>query len=163
RRSPPSSSTYRARASIERARAPRRSSIRCPAYASSGLSASCSSGSSPRRYVLDSGGRWYGGRSSWPRSVTSPSKPASRRVVAAAGAALHGMAVGPGDRVLLLSRNSPDAVRAWLGAMHAGAVPAAVDPRLTPAELRALASDLAPAAVLADAEAAETGGRLAND
>src|SRR5207237_10888679 len=80
--------------------------------------------------------------------------------VAAAGAALHGMAVGPGDRVLLLSRNSPDAVRAWLGAMHAGAVPAAVDPRLTPAELRALASDLAPAAVLADAEAAETGGRL---
>jgi crotonobetaine/carnitine-CoA ligase len=83
--------------------------------------------------------------------------------VAAAAAGLRAAGVRPGDRVVLLGASSPDLVRAWLGAMHAGALPAALDPGLTPAELGPLAAALAPAAVLVDEAAADAGVRPARE
>jgi crotonobetaine/carnitine-CoA ligase len=49
-----------------------------------------------------------------------------------------------------MSGNSPATVVAWLGAIQAGAVPAAVNPELTAPELTYLGGDLEPALVLAD-------------
>ena len=56
--------------------------------------------------------------------------------------------VMPGDRVLIQSPNSPALVHAWLGAILLGALPAAVNPRLTDWELQYLRDDLKPRAVL---------------
>jgi crotonobetaine/carnitine-CoA ligase len=83
--------------------------------------------------------------------------------VAGAAGVLRRRGAGPGDRVLLLAANSPAAVAAWLGAIHAGALPAAVNPELTPPELRSLLRDLAPAAVLADAEREPVARTLAGE
>jgi crotonobetaine/carnitine-CoA ligase len=83
--------------------------------------------------------------------------------VARAAGVLHRRGVRAGDRVLLLAANSPAAVCAWLGAIHAGALPAAVNPELTPPELRSLLQDLRPAAVLADAGLVEGARALAGE
>jgi crotonobetaine/carnitine-CoA ligase len=53
-----------------------------------------------------------------------------------------------GDRVLLQARNSPELVHAWLGAIELGAIPAAVNPKLTAWELEYMVDDLSPALVL---------------
>ena len=83
--------------------------------------------------------------------------------VASAAAALETAGVEAGDRVLLLAETSPAAVVAWLGAMHAGALPAAVNPELTLSELRYAGTDLGPAAVVADGARAATGTTLAGE
>ena len=43
------------------------------------------------------------------------------------------LTVRPGDRVLIVAPNSIDMVLAWLAVIHAGAIPAAVNPELTAA------------------------------
>jgi acyl-CoA synthetase (AMP-forming)/AMP-acid ligase II len=83
--------------------------------------------------------------------------------VAGAAGLLRRRRVGPGARVLLLAANSPAAIVAWLGVVHAGALPAAVNPELTPPELGGLARDLDPAAVLADAEREPVARALAGE
>jgi crotonobetaine/carnitine-CoA ligase len=66
-----------------------------------------------------------------------------------AAGALEMLGVARGDRVLVQSRNSPELVHAWLGAIELGAIPAAVNPKLTAWELEYLAADLSPRLVLA--------------
>ena len=60
--------------------------------------------------------------------------------------------VHPGDRVLIVAPNSLDMVLAWLAVIHAGAIPAAVNPELTAAELEYLRDDLQATTVLTDIE-----------
>ncbi|MGH2490304.1 MAG: class I adenylate-forming enzyme family protein [Candidatus Limnocylindria bacterium] len=75
--------------------------------------------------------------------------------------ALRKMGVRPGDRILIVAPNSPATVHVWLGAIAAGALPAAVNPELTVPELRYLADDLDAAAILAEgARAQDLGGEL---
>src|SRR5712692_1881272 len=63
---------------------------------------------------------------------------------------LSEIGVRPGDRVLIQAANSPDMIHAWLGAMRAGALPAAVNVGLTAYELDYLAHDLDPKLLLVD-------------
>ncbi len=70
------------------------------------------------------------------------------RHTAAAAAAIRRRGAGPGDRVLIAAANSPAAVHAWLGAIYAGAVPAAVNPDLTGPEMAYLVQDLKPSLTL---------------
>src|SRR5262249_31270123 len=62
---------------------PVRSSMSCSPYQSAGLTYQAARSSSPRRYVLDSGGRPKGMPGSAPRSTMRPRHPSSRRVTAA--------------------------------------------------------------------------------
>src|SRR5689334_4553459 len=79
--------------------------------------------------------------------------------VAAAAAGLQARGVRPGDRVLMAAGNSPATVRAWLGAIYAGSLPALVNPQLTEREMAYLAQDLQPALTLrGEAELAELPG-----
>ena len=68
--------------------------------------------------------------------------------VIAVAAGLRSRGVRPGDRVLLAAGNAPATVRAWLGAIYAGALPALVNPQLTEPEMAYLARDLEPALTL---------------
>jgi benzoate-CoA ligase family protein len=61
--------------------------------------------------------------------------------VARAANALRSFGVLPGDRVLLLMRDTPEFVVAWLGAVHAGAVAVALNTRLSEAEYRHIHAD----------------------
>ena len=54
----------------------------------------------------------------------------------------------PGDRVLMAASNSPSLVHAWLGTIHAGGIPAAVNPELTNAEIEYVRDDLHPSITL---------------
>ena len=54
----------------------------------------------------------------------------------------------PGDRVLMAAPNSLSLVHAWLGTIHAGGIPAAVNPELTSAEIDYVRGDLQPAVTL---------------
>jgi crotonobetaine/carnitine-CoA ligase len=74
------------------------------------------------------------------------------RAAAAAAAAYRERGVSPGDRVLLMVRNSAPAVHAWLGAIYAGAIPAAVNPELTGPEREYVVNDLEPKVTLGDAD-----------
>jgi len=76
------------------------------------------------------------------------------RVAAGAGW-LRGCRVRPGERVLIAASNGVAVVEAWLATIHAGAIPAAVNPALTASELDYVAGDLAPRLALADPGAAE--------
>ena len=51
--------------------------------------------------------------------------------VARAANALRALGVAPGDRVLLLMRDSPEFAAAWLGVLHMGAVAIALNTRLS--------------------------------
>src|SRR5256714_9441195 len=62
---------------------PVRSSMSCSPYQSAGLTYQALRSFSPRRYVLDSGGRPKGMPGSAPRSTMRPRHPSSRRVMAA--------------------------------------------------------------------------------
>jgi len=64
----------------------------------------------------------------------------AERVQRAAGA-LAGLDVRPGDRVLLLMRDTPEFAAAWLGAVHAGAVAVALNNKLAEAEYRHILTD----------------------
>ena len=73
--------------------------------------------------------------------------------VARAAGVLRSRGVVAGDRVLISGGNSRSTVHAWLAAIYAGALPAAVNPALTPPELAYVRDDLQPKVVLAgDAE-----------
>ncbi|MER5261758.1 AMP-binding protein [Actinosynnema sp. NPDC002837] len=62
--------------------------------------------------------------------------------------ALAGSGVRPGDRVALVLDDGPDFVLTFLGAVHAGAVAAPVNPRLHPDELRQVLRAARPALVV---------------
>ncbi len=64
----------------------------------------------------------------------------AERMCAAAGA-LRALGVAPGERVLLLMRDTPQFAAAWLGAVHAGAVPIALNNRLPEADYRHIVAD----------------------
>src|SRR5687768_6610828 len=61
--------------------------------------------------------------------------------VARASAALAALGVRPGDRVLLLMRDTPEFAAAWLGAVRAGAVAVALNNKLSEAEYRHILAD----------------------
>jgi crotonobetaine/carnitine-CoA ligase len=65
-----------------------------------------------------------------------------------AAAALRARGLGPGDRLLMAAPNSLSLVHAWLGAIWAGGIPAAVNPELTKGEIDYLRDDLQPALTL---------------
>lgn len=58
----------------------------------------------------------------------------------------HG--VVPGQRILIRGANTIATIEAWLGAIHAGAIPAATNPALTEPEFAYLLDDLRPSMVL---------------
>lgn len=62
------------------------------------------------------------------------------RVMRAAGA-LRGLGARPGDRVLLLMRDTPEFVAAWLGAVHAGMCAIALNTKLTPDDFLHIRAD----------------------
>jgi benzoate-CoA ligase len=64
----------------------------------------------------------------------------AERVRRAAGA-LAALGVRPGDRVLILMRDTPEFAAAWLGTVHAGAVAVALNNKLTEAEYRHILID----------------------
>jgi len=64
----------------------------------------------------------------------------AERVARAAGA-LRALGVAPGDRVLLLMRDTPEFAAAWLGAVYMGAVAIALNTRLSEAEYRHVRTD----------------------
>ncbi len=61
--------------------------------------------------------------------------------VARAASAFRALGVAPGDRVLLLMRDTPEFAAAWLGAVHAGAAAIALNTRLSEAEYRHIRAD----------------------
>jgi benzoate-CoA ligase len=63
------------------------------------------------------------------------------RRMRAASAAFRASGVAAGERVLLLMRDTPQFAATWLGAVHAGAVPVAVNNRLPEADYRHILSD----------------------
>lgn len=70
--------------------------------------------------------------------------------VARAANALRSLGVAPGDRVMLLLRDSPEFAAAWLGALHAGAVAIGLNSKLTEAEFRPMVEDSAVRLVIVD-------------
>lgn len=68
--------------------------------------------------------------------------------VARGGAALRERGVVRGDRVLISGGNAVATIEAWLAVVHAGALPAAVNPALTGPELQYVADDLQPRVTL---------------
>jgi len=75
--------------------------------------------------------------------------------VARGATVLHGRGVTRGDRVLVSAGNGVGTIEAWLAAVHAGAIPAAVNPALTQPELQYVVDDLRPrVALLGDAQIA---------
>jgi len=63
--------------------------------------------------------------------------------VARAANALRALGVAPGERVLLLMRDTPEFAAAWLGTVHAGAVAVALNSKLSEAEYRHIRADSA--------------------
>jgi benzoate-CoA ligase len=62
------------------------------------------------------------------------------RVARSAGA-LRALGVAPGDRVLLLMRDTPEFAAAWLGCVHMGAVAIGLNTKLSEAEYRHIRAD----------------------
>lgn len=85
--------------------------------------------------------------------------------VARAANALRSLGVAPGDRVMLLLRDSPEFAATWLGALHAGAVAIGLNSKLTEADYRPMVEDSAVRLVIADgaleASLGALGGELA--
>ncbi len=70
--------------------------------------------------------------------------------VRAASAALRRLGVVPGDRVLLLMRDTPQFAAAWLGTVRAGAVAIAANNRLPEADYRHILADSVPRRVIVE-------------
>lgn len=83
--------------------------------------------------------------------------------VARASSALRALGVAPGDRILLLLRDSPEFAGAWLGAVHAGAVAIGLNTKLTEADYRPMVEDSAARLVIADDALAPALGTLAGE
>jgi crotonobetaine/carnitine-CoA ligase len=71
-----------------------------------------------------------------------------------AAEALRARGLAPGDRLLIAAPNTVSLVHAWLGAVWAGGIPAAVNPDLTKGEIDYLRDDLRPAVTLLHDEVA---------
>lgn len=83
-------------------------------------------------------------------------------LVARLATALRAHGVQPGERVLIQAANGIPTIEAWLAVMHAGALPAAINPALTGPEVAYVVDDLRPILALLDATApAETDAVLA--
>lgn len=82
------------------------------------------------------------------------------RVRRAAGA-LATSGVRPGDRVMLMMRDTPEFAAAWLGAVHAGAVAVAVNSRLPDADVAHIARDSGAKLMLLDDDYAAARAALA--
>ncbi len=83
--------------------------------------------------------------------------------VARASNALRSLDVAPGDRILLLLRDSPEFAGAWLGAVHAGAVAIGLNTNLMEADYRSMVEDSAARLVIADDALAPALGTLAGE
>jgi carnitine-CoA ligase len=86
-----------------------------------------------------------------PAIVTTERSESFRQLAQAtrsAAEALRRRGFNPGDRALMAAPNSPSLVHAWLGTIHAGGIPAAVNPELTNAEIDYVRGDLQPAVTL---------------
>jgi crotonobetaine/carnitine-CoA ligase len=68
--------------------------------------------------------------------------------IARGAAWLRDRGVTRGDRVLISGGNTIGTIEAWLAAVHAGAIPAAVNPALTEPELQYVVADLQPRVTL---------------
>src|SRR5512147_1251336 len=80
-----------------------------------------------------------------------------------AAAAFRALGVRPGERVLLLLRDTPEFVAAWLGAVRAGAVAVGLNTRLSEAEYRHVCTDSAARASVVDERFVRTRPDLAAD
>ena len=70
--------------------------------------------------------------------------------VSRAASALRALGVQPGDRVLLLLRDTPEFAAAWLGAVRAGAVAIGLNSKLTQEEYRYVVADSGARLLLAE-------------
>jgi benzoate-CoA ligase len=61
--------------------------------------------------------------------------------VARAAGLFHSLGVQPGERVLLVMRDTPEFAAAWLGAVHAGAIAVALNSKLSEADYRHILAD----------------------
>jgi len=78
--------------------------------------------------------------------VVSGARARARALQAARG--LRAAGLGPGDRLALLLRGSPDYLATVMGALQIGVIPVPLDPSLTPFERDPLLADAEPALVL---------------
>ncbi|MEO6795399.1 MAG: AMP-binding protein [Candidatus Dormibacter sp.] len=85
------------------------------------------------------------------------------RSAAAGASALRRRGLTPGDRVLMAAPNSLALVHAWLGAIWAGGIPAAINPELTQSEIDYLRDDLKPSIVLLGDDVEALKGERADD
>jgi len=69
-----------------------------------------------------------------------------------AAAAWQSLGAGPGDRVLILLRDTPEFAAAWLGALYAGAVVIAANAKLSTSDLQFMFEDSAARLFLAEDE-----------
>jgi len=82
---------------------------------------------------------------------------------AQSAAALKALGVRPGERVLIMMRDSPEFAAAWLGAVHAGAVAVGVNSKLSDGDVRHIARDSgAKLALIEDAFLGERRGLAAD-
>ena len=82
---------------------------------------------------------------------------------ARSAAALGALGVRPGERVLMMMRDTPEFAAAWLGAVHAGAVAVGVNSKLSDVDVRHIARDSgAKLALIEDVYAAERSGLAAD-
>lgn len=81
--------------------------------------------------------------------------------MARAANALRALGVRPGERVLLLLRDTPEFVAAWLGAVHAGAVAVGVNSKLAEADYRHMVADSEARLLIADEDLLPVLGPLA--
>lgn len=83
--------------------------------------------------------------------------------VARAASAMRESGVRPGERVLLLLRDSPAFASAWLGAVHAGAVVIGLNSKLAAEDYRHIAADSGARMLLADEDLLPVLGTLAGE
>ncbi len=74
--------------------------------------------------------------------------------VSRSAGALRSLGLRADERVLFLSEDTPGLIAAYLGAIKAGGVAVAVNPRLMPDDLLAILADSEPAIVIGDADGA---------
>ena len=72
--------------------------------------------------------------------------------MARAANALRALGVRPGERVLLLLRDTPEFAAAWLGAVHAGAVAVGLNSKLAEADYRHIVAESRARLLIADDE-----------
>ena len=92
----------------------------------------------------------YGGRTALLCGEEALTYEELARRMRAASAAFRISGIAPCERVLLLMRDTPQFAATWLGAVHAGAVPVALNNRLPEADYRHILSDSAAALVIVE-------------